>query len=178
MTENPYEPPKSQTRLRYAESRLKKQARLSLRLAATILFLPAIYNYWEFDAQEVSPLPDDLAKLCRAVNILGIAVSAVVIWFLRLPVLEALARLLRALFASATDRSTWEDVLYQSMPRMIYLAVPGAALWTFWVFAIYQRDSDFHTISWAVGIPAHLLAACWYVPLLHRWYRLAQTRGQ
>lgn len=67
---------------------------------------------------------------------------------------------------------------YRSLNSLICVAIPDAALWMVWVFGFYHMHSDFYTISWAVGAPAHLLAACWYVPLVHRWYRLARTANE
>jgi hypothetical protein len=172
MTENPYQSPSFPGETVAAESRLRRQARRSFRVAALILFLPAAYNYWAFDAYAVGRLPGDDAQLSRTLNMLGLVMVAALIWHLGLPGLEALARLLRTVFARGTDRTAWEEALYRSLGWAVYLAIPGAVLWTIWVFAFYRLHADFHALSWAIGVPAHLLGACWYVPLIYRWYRL------
>jgi hypothetical protein len=176
MSGNPYESPKSVAAMPAAERSSRAHARFWLRLSAAVLFLPALYNYWAFDRCSVARLPDDLAALFRALNLAAFAGAGVMIWVLGLPLLEAIARLIRAVLASGTERVAWEDVLYRSLRRTIYLAVPAAALWSIWVFYFYQMRSDFYAISWAVGIPAHILGACWYVPLSYEWYQLAASR--
>ncbi len=177
MTENPYQSPEFGGQAVVAEARLRTQARRSFRLSAMVLFLPAVYNFWAFDARVITPLPVDLANLCRTANILGCVIVGGLIWFLGVPCLEAIARLLRIVFARGADGTAWDEVLYRSLNRTEYLAIPGAVLWTIWVFGIYQTHSDFYTISWTVGVAAHLLAACWYLPLIHGWYRLAVSRS-
>lgn len=173
MSENPYESPKCLSETTIAPTALQLQATRSFRALAVVLLLPAIYNYWEFDAHAVSRVPGLLAANFRSANILGFVVGGALVWFFGMPILEAISRLIRVIFAGGTDRSAWQEVLYRSLNRVPYLAVGGAALWSTWVFGFYEMKGDFYSISWAVGIPAHVLAACWYVPLIHGWYRLA-----
>jgi hypothetical protein len=78
-------------------------------------------------------------------------------------------------FAHDTDRAGWLDALHKQLTWAPYLALPGAALWAIWVFGVYQLHVDFRLLSWAVGVPAHLLAACLYVPLLYAWYQLSRS---
>jgi hypothetical protein len=151
------------------------QATRSFRALAFVLLLPAVYNYWEFDVHAVSHLPSFDAVICRTINILGFVVGVVLVWYFGMPVLEGISRLLRILFAGGTDSTAWQEVFYQSCARAPYLAIGGAALWFLWVFAFYEIRINFFLISWAVGIPAHVLAACWYVPLIYRWYRLTAS---
>lgn len=173
MTENPYESPKCMGETAIAPTTLQVQATRSFRAMAFVLLLPAIFNYWEFDAHVVSRLPGLLAGNCRSANVLGFVVGVALVWFFAMPALETLARFVRIIFAGGTDRAAWQEILYRSLNRALYLAVGGAVLWGIWVFGFYEMKSDFQTISWAVGVPAHVLAACWYVPLIGRWYRLA-----
>ena len=175
MTENPYQSPDVPSEAVNAGSSLRKRARLSFRVAALVLLIPAVYNYWEFDANVIasSRLPGDLANLYRMINVLGFIVGGSLIWFLGVPLLEATSRLIRIVFANGTDRTAWLETLYRSLNRTAFLAIPGAALWVIWVFVFYQKQMNFYTVSWAVGIPSHLLAACVYLPLIHGWYRLA-----
>ena len=178
MTENPYQSPDVPSEAVNAGSSLRKRARLSFRVATLVLLIPAVYNYWEFDANVIasSRLPGDLATLYRMINVLGFIVGGPLIWFLGVPLLEAAARLIRTIFANGTDRTTWLETLYRSLSWTAFLAIPGAALWVIWVFVFYQKQVDFYTIYWAVGVPAHLLAACLYLPLIYGWYRLATSK--
>lgn len=179
MTENPYQSSEVPSDAAKAGSSLRKRARLSFRVAAFVLLVPAVYNYWAFDAFVIasSGLPSDLANLYRTVNVVGFFVGGSLIWFLGVPILEATARLVRIVFANGTDRTAWQEALYRSLSWTAFLAIPGAALWVVWVYVFYRTNMDFYTISWAVGIPAHLLAACWYLPLIHGWYRLAASEA-
>ncbi len=173
MTENPYQSPSFVVKGNRAESSLRHEARRSFRTAALILFLPAAYNYWAFDRYAVGRLHEDIASVCRVANMLGLVIGAGLIWHVGLPCLEAIAQCLRIVFARSTDREAWDETLYRSLRSVVYLAIPGAVLWMGWVFGYYHMLGDFYTLSWAIGIPAHLLGACWYVPLAYRWYRLA-----
>ena len=177
MTENPYQSSEVPCDAVKAESSLRERARLSFRVATLVLLIPAVYNYWAFDAIAIasSGLPSDLANLYRTVNVIGFFVGGSLIWFLGVPLLEATARLVRIVFANGTDRTAWQETLYRSLSWTAFLAIPGAALWVLWVFAFYQKNMNFYTISWSAGIPAHLLAACLYLPLIHGWYRLAAS---
>lgn len=174
MSENPYESPESSTG--GAESDLRARAQRSFRFVVMLFLLPAAYNYWAFDIRVVNRLPNDLANLCRSANVLGITFASFLIWYLGVVVLEWMAGSLRFLFAPTTDLDSWQKALYQSFHVLSYIAAPGAMLWAAWVFCIYYLKSDFYVVSWVVGIAAHLLAACWYVPLIYRWYRLAVRR--
>ena len=105
MIENPYESPQFSGETVNADSGLRKRAQLSFRIVILVLLIPAIYNYWAFDPRAIasSRLPSDLASLYRSVNVLGFIVGGTLIWFLGVPSLEAIARLLRILFANGTD---------------------------------------------------------------------------
>jgi hypothetical protein len=139
-----------------------------------VLLIPALYNYWAFDALAVSPLSADLARLFRTLNLLGLAFAFALIWLFGLVALERIAGLVRRVFANEIDRDQWLAVLHKRLTRAPYLAIPGAALWGIWVFGFYDLRIGFQTISWSVGVPAHLLAACLYLPLIHDWYQLAR----
>ena len=175
MIENPYESPKSHPDATAADASWRRRARHCFHASILILLVPAVYNAWAFDLHVVSPLPSNLAIRCRAVNVVGFMLGSALIWCLGLPALEAASRLLRTTFAGRTDPAPWEEIFHRSFTRLVYLAAPGAVLWMIWVFAFYQVGVGFYEISWAVGVPAHLLGACWYVPLVYRWYRLAKV---
>lgn len=175
MADNPYQSPRPDHAPVDADFGLRRRARLSFRLLALVLLVPAVYNYLAFDTRAIAPgrSPSDAATLYRAANVSALIVGFVLIWFAGLPLLEAVARMLRTVFAQNADRAAWQRVLYQSLNRALALASLGAALWMIWVFALYQIGLNFYAISWALGVPAHLLAACWYLPLIYRWYRIS-----
>ena len=178
MTENPYRAPPLFHEPVDTEFGLRRRALLSFRLVALVLLAPAVYNYWAFDTQAIasSRLPSDLTAVYRAANVVALVVGFTLIWFLGLPLLEAVSRLLRVVFAKGVDTAAWQRVLYRSMNRAVILASIGAALWVIWVFGFYQIGVNFYVISWAIGVPAHLLAACWYVPLIYCWYRMSGSQ--
>lgn len=174
MIENPYQSPRSLPDPASAESNLRKHARRSIRISMLVLMIPAIYNYIVFDARAIAGrLPDDLVVVCRAINLFGFIIGTAAIWFLGLACLELASNAIRFAFARGISPSAWQENLHRSLGLTVYLAVPCAALWAIWVFGFYEMRVNFRVISWAVGIPAHLLAACLYLPLIYRWYRLA-----
>lgn len=179
MSDNPYETPKGLSEVRHADSSLRRQALTFLRITELILLVPALYNAWEFDARFVRPLSDDLANVFRATNILGLVITAGLVWVLGLAWLEAASRFLRHCLARNTDPIAWQDILYRSLSRVPYLAAAGAVLWTKWIVSFYRWNNHEPAVFWALNTVAHLLAACWYLPLTYQWYRLAkETHGQ
>ncbi len=173
MPENPYKSPGRLNKTATAPTALQMQARRSFRALALVLLLPAVYNYWEFDVHVVSRLPGRFPVILRVAVLLAFVVGGALVWFFGLPVLEAISRFVRVVFARGADANAWQEVLYRTLNRVPYLAVDGAALWVMWVFGFYEMQASFFPISLAVAISAHVLAACWYVPLIYRWYRLA-----
>ncbi|MEM1069001.1 MAG: hypothetical protein AAGG48_23220 [Planctomycetota bacterium] len=177
MNENPYQPPMVPEE---KESADKTRARRSFRLATVILWVPAVYNYLEFDAIALTGLPGDVEWLYRSVNVVLLLTGFVLLWFIGLNLVERTSLLLHRVFASHTDVKDWQETLYRSVPRIVRLALFGAGLWLIWIVGFYRMDWDFYTLSWVIGVPAHALAACWYLPLLVRWYQLvtSASRGQ
>jgi hypothetical protein len=174
LGENPYQSPECPAGAARTESGLRKRARRSLHVAVVMLLVPALYNYWAFDALTVSPLPADLVRLFRTLNLLGLVFAFALVWLFGLAALELMARLVRTVLARETIESEWLAVLHKTVSWAPYLAIPGAALWGIWVFGFYQMRINYQSLSWVVGVPAHLLAACWYLPLVHGWYQLAR----
>lgn len=175
MSINPYQPPSSSPATETDFAALRAIARQAVRRSLLILSVPAFYNYCAFDAQAIvgAGTPPGLALLYRAANLLGSVVGGALVWFLGLPLIELFSHGLRLLVARTADASVWNRTLYEALRRSPYLAVPGAVLWAVWVFGFYQLRIDIVTISWVVGVPAHLLAAALYFPLICRWCRLA-----
>jgi len=162
----------------YREDGLRTQAMLSLRIAILILSVPAAYNYLAFDAHAIrsSNLPSDIQWLYRTINLFAFVVAEVLLWTFGLRVLESMAALIRTLIAKNAAPSEWQKVLHRSMRSLAFLAVPGAVLWMMWVYGLYEAGVSYLKISWIIGVPAHLLTACWYLPLIYQWYQLAKAR--
>lgn len=174
MSQNPYEAPLHVGVIdERTPSPLRASAQRALRLATLLLFFAAAYNYWEFDLAIMDQLADELARVYRAINCGWFVVVGLAIWFFGLWILELIARALRAIFAPAKNREAWLNCLYQSLDKAPLLAGIGMLLWLIWTYAFYKLGANFYVISWLVGIPAHLTAAAWYVPLIRRWWRLA-----
>lgn len=90
-------------------------------------------------------------------------------------VLERLAKLLRRVFAPNSHPDAWSNAIYNAFRPAIPLGLAGALLWIIWVIAFFELRINFYVISYAVGIPAHLLAACVYFPLIYSWFKAART---
>jgi hypothetical protein len=174
MPANPYESPKSTFDEPTVTDGRRRQAFRRVRAVFAILLLPAIYNYYCFDTQAFggSGIGLPVHSVYRTINVLALIICGALIWCFGLPVLEWVSNLIRVLFAPRADPDAWNGVLYDSLPRAVLLSIPGAILWALWVFGLYQLEIDFLTISYAVGIPANILGACFYLPLFYRWYRL------
>ncbi|MBI1247079.1 hypothetical protein GC197_04450 [bacterium] len=104
--------------------------------------------------------------------LLSVGVIAFVLWIQLFDVLELLASGLRLLVAKRVDADQWNNAFYVSLKPAGLLAVPGMLLWVTGVICFYYLEINFYIISYAVGIPAHLLAACLYLPLIVRWFQL------
>lgn len=177
MNHNPYESTVTDSHDRDPQTEQhRRAAQRHFRVAALILLLPAAYNYVEFDRTYVlgQGLPADLVMLQRTVNLVAIVIGVGCIWQFGLPLVETFAAVARRQFARHVAPVHWNVPLYAAVRSLAYLAAAGAMLWTFWVFAIYRLEMDFWIASYTAGIPGHVLGACFYVPLLYRWYRLAK----
>ncbi len=176
MSTNPYESPATVNRTADSHLPNRRSALAAFRTAFVILLTPALFNYYAFDTDAIGGgIPPILQAAYRTTNLVGIAVGSFLIWFFALPVLEAASRTIRNVVARDASTDRWVDALYMSLKPAAYLAVPGAILWALWVVGFYFLQLDFVMISYGVGIPAHILAACLYVPLLIRWYRLSRS---
>lgn len=169
--ENPFQPP-STTDLSRSIVSPNRNTSLWLILNLT-LFVAAFYNALEFNAQfmgtRMSPRG---ALILWILNLLSVCAGGFLIWLFGLGLLERLSLLLRGLIARRSDRAAWQDCLYEALKRAAILSIPGAILWIVWVFAFYRLKMNFFVISWVVGVPAHVLGAAVYVPLLLRWYKV------
>ena len=177
MSTNPYETPAVGDHTADSHLQNRRAALAAFRTAFLILLAAALFNYYAFDTHAIiGGFPPILQAAYRITNLGGIAIGSAFIWFFALPVLEAVGRTIRYVVARDVSTDNWDGALYVSLKPAVYLAVPGAFIWVLWVVGFYFLQFDFVMISFWVGIPAHVLAACFYVPLLVRWYRLSRTR--
>ena len=155
-------------------SPLRRSALGSLRASWMILLPAALFNHLAFDPGALMGpwTPTGGLSLLRVANLLGFITGSVAIWFWLLPLLENVALLIRRVVASRTLRPAWLEALYRSLRPAGFLALPGTVIWALWVVGFYYLKIDFVLISVMAAIPAHLLAACLYLPLLFRWGQL------
>ena len=173
-TTNPYRPPIAAG----SESdALRPRALFALRITLLLLLVPAALNYVCFDLVAIgqSGLSATQKWLYRTTNLSLVVAVPNVIWFLGLPLLEGLGELIRSRLAGDTDKARWREALHLSLRPAPWLALIGAVLWSLWVIGVYLLGIHFFAISLAVAVPAHLVAACFYIPLLVRWIRLARA---
>jgi hypothetical protein len=121
-----------------------------------------------------------MTKFDRTVNLVTLCLTVVSIWFWGLILLERIATLIYwVVRRKRVCRSTlqqWKQQFYQALQRGPNLAFLGAILWVIWIVAIYSLQLDFFSVSLPIGIAAHILAACLYLPLFYSWYRLERER--
>ena len=176
MSTNPYESPEVLTALQSTPNVDRVKALRSVRIALLILLVPAVYNFVCFNLY-LNPrriqLP--LHSVYVTVNSLGIVLITFVIWCFGLAILEFVAGGLHSILARKSLLDDWKSTMYVIVRRAPKFAVAGAVLWVIWVAAFYQLRLDFYVVSVPVGVAAHLLAACLYIPLFYRWYRIEHT---
>lgn len=179
MSTNPYESPKVPTALQATANVDRVKARHSVRIAMLILIVPAVYNFLCFNLY-LNPrriqLP--LHSIYVTINSLGIVLIAFVIWSFGLAILEFIAGGLHSILARKSLLDDWKSTMYVIVRRAPKFAVAGAVLWSIWVAAFYQLRLGFYAVSVPVGVAAHLLAACLYVPLFYRWYKIEHTAAK
>lgn len=177
MSTNPYQSPQAENATPKAHSPQRKDALKRVRVATFLLTVPGVFNVFCFFAyadpmfRNGGPLSlEDLLMLAGC--FLETVLVVLACWFLLLPLVEFIGRRIQSFVAPTSDRELWDDTLYRSLRPMPLLAFFGMLLWLAWVVAFYYLKLNFYVISYAVGIPAHILAACLYVPLLYRWVKL------
>ncbi|OYP38922.1 hypothetical protein [Rhodopirellula sp. MGV] len=171
MTSNPYEAPGDDSLDQNDLSKRRHQGLMWFRGLLVVLLLPAIYNYIRFDHAILHGpgVSAGLIKTYRAVNMVLIAIGSLSLWIWGYPVIEWLSMKLKRLFGPNKDPLAWQDCLHRSARQAFRLSFPAAALWFVWVHIFYRSPENFILLSWLIGIPAHLLAACWYIPLFRSW---------
>ena len=176
MTTNPYQSPQADDTQVVAPLPTRQEGLESIRTATALLstaglinfaalFRPGFEVYWNTPTFWIVLAVDTIL-------LAGIGLIVAACWFLLLPTLEFLGGLIRSIIAPSVNRGEWDNALYASLKPAGLLATFGMILWVIWVVGFFILNANFYVISYAVGIPAHILAACLYVPLIYRWYRL------
>ena len=168
---NPYQPPKAGTAPPPVVAG-RHAALRHFRIALLILLVPAFYNFVCFNFL-AGPATATLAlsDFHRLVNTLGFAFGTVALWYFGLAMLEVLSVSIHAIFARESELVRWKSDLYDTLRRGPLLACLGAVLWSIWVAGFYQLGISFYVISVPIGVAAHIVAACLYLPLIYRWYQ-------
>lgn len=173
MSQNPYATPQAEPDPPSA-SVSRRAAQICLRIAVIILLVPGMYNYYCFDALVLvgNSIPTRVLVVYRIVNIVGIQLLCVGVWFFGLPILMLMTKLAFSVFGRASKIEDWNNALFAVVKRMPWFAFLGAILWFDWVFAYYSSENPDRIMLIRNGILAHLLAAVLYLPLFYRWYRI------
>lgn len=177
MSTNPYQSPQAEITTSEEGLPLRDAVLKSLRVATLLLTAAWLFNYFclcfhgrtSYIGQSI---PFTVTVVAFTIGSLMIGLIALVCWFAVLPVLEFVNQTARRMIAPITAPEPWERAFYISLKPAAMLALPGMILWIIWVIGFYLVGVNFYVISYSIGIPAHILAACLYVPLLFRWYKL------
>jgi hypothetical protein len=185
MSLNPYESPPLLPDEAMAGIAIDRTTGLkATRTIYWILLLPALLNELAFLHSELrGNYQLGGLEVLILLTVLGVWVAIWIVitslvYFGGFYLIELLARGLRFLFAPKVSPGAWNHVLYTSLHASIKLVISGAILWAIWVIGFYVLEIDFYVISWLIGVPAHILGACFYVPLLYKWYRLRVVATQ
>lgn len=171
MTSNPYAPPSTTLDLaNLPDLELRSLALRRFQHSCWILSFPALLN-WVFFNWRLRPE-------YVLVNCLGFVVLAIVVAIYGFRIVERLSSTIQRIVCRNEARQEWERALWQSLVSLPGFIAAGSVLWTLWVIGFYVKDINFVLISYAVGIPAHVLAACFYVPLITNWFRIARTSNR
>ncbi len=179
MSTNPYEAPKAEAVQQSTPNEDRWTALHNVRMAMLILLVPAGYNFICFNFPSNADQIDlPIYTLYRAVNLVGLVLVVSVVWFFGLTFCELVTGGIHAIVARKSRLEDWKAALYRTLRRAPVLAVPGAALWAIWVAAFYQARLGFFVVSVPVAVAGHLLAACLYVPLIYRWYKMERSAAR
>lgn len=111
-------------------------------------------------------------------NVLVISCIGLTAAFALFPLLERIALIGRAIFSPRSNLAAWNAAIYDSFHYANWLGLAGALLWTFWSIAFFELKVNFYLISYLVGPPAHILAACIYLPIIYGWFKASRTPPQ
>ena len=177
LNTNPYQAPQVESVAKVPAHPHRRLAVRNIRVALPIFLLPAVYNILCFHSRESfeGSYPRSPNIMLGVVNLIGLGLLAIAIWFLGMRALEILTKIIYSFMHRLSGWDQWKEALYQSLDRLPVLAVAGAVLWAIWVCAFYQLEVGFLTISIPVGIAGNLLGAWLYVPLIVHWFRIERA---
>ncbi len=179
MSPNPYQPPAVLVTHPTPLDAVRGVALRNVRLALLILLVPACYNFVYFNfGGSLGAVPLPIRRTYQVLNLIGFVSIAAGVWLVGLVLLEWTTRCIFTLCAQESRLDAWKHALYGILRRAPVLAVPGGVLWAIWTLAIYRLRWNFYAVSLPVGIIAHFLAACLYVPLGYRWFQIERQAQQ
>lgn len=168
MNSNPYAPPSTIDNLaQLPDPELRAMAQGRFKVSCWILTFPTLLN-WVFFNWRLRPE-------YVLVNCLGLIALAIVVAFYGFRIVERLSSTIQRIVCRNEARQEWDRVLWKALVALPGFIAIGSLLWTLWVIGFYVMNINFVLISYAVGMPAHVLAACFYVPLIIRWFRIARA---
>lgn len=170
--ENPFSPPVPEPGTELPDA--DRTALWRLRWTLLLLLPGAMLNAVVWDIKVVQGTP--FAWLMRAGNVMLFLFGVLAIWFFALPVLRFVVFIIHRLLGCSTlDR--WNECLLESFRRLPLWAAPGCVLWLIWgsVFFAQNDEPGFGLVTFLLAAAAHLLAACWYVPLLIRLIQIERA---
>jgi len=171
MNSNPYAPPSTSDDLApLPDPELRAMAQRRFHRSCWILSFPALLN-WVFFNWRLRPE-------YVLVNCLGLVVLAIVVAHYGFRIVERLSSTIQRIACRNDAWQEWDRVLWKALVALPGFIAIGSLLWTLWVIGFYVMDINFVLISYAVGIPAHVLAACFYVPLITNWFRIARASNR
>ncbi len=170
--QNPFSPPATELGSHLPDP--DRAAMLRLRWTLVLLLPGAILNAVVWDIKLVHDTP--FVWLMRAGNVLLFLFGVIAIWFFALPALRFVVSIIHRLRGRSTfDR--WNDCLLESFRRLPLWAAPGCVLWLIWssVFFAQIDEPGFGLTTFLLASAAHLLAACWYLPLVIRLIQIERA---
>lgn len=176
---NPYRSPATIDQPAPAAPLLRADALFRFRVAVTLLLIAAFAN--AFFRPRFLYMVTSVMLIKYRIGLLDFLFISAIGFFAMtgaFNALERLAKLLRRIFAANSDPEAWNNAIYNAFRPAIPLGLAGALLWIIWVIAFFELRINFYVISYAVGIPAHLLAACVYLPMLSGWFKAARTTAE
>lgn len=168
MSINPYAPPSWPDVAGLPEAELRTLACQRFRLSHLILLVPAILNLVCFNWLQ--------PPVFVLGNSLGFVAIGLFVWFLGFGTVDRVSSLLHGLVCGNRAHQEWNRTLYLRLISLPGFVAVGSLLWILWVVGFYLMGMSFYFISYLVGVPAHILAACFYIPLIMNWYRIARPR--
>lgn len=174
MNSNPYESPRefaAEAKTDPEQSPLRLEARRSFRKGLLILAVPTFFNYLLYDLEISSHLSGAAEWLPRLGNVTSIVVAFVVAWFFGMAIVETFVGFARSLVRPQANQSEWFAAFYRACNKLPFFTIVGAGLWFAWLIGFYIIGLNFFVLSWPIGILAHIVAACWYLPLVYRWWK-------